>query len=222
VHVKGRAEATALILIAAAILKQRGYIWNYVVASTGAVWQDWEGTSVESERAHRIPCNPIICNTNIPDLARSRSLRDALIDPLAQTDFLPKHANYADSRFEALGAADSLVAAVRFVIREQDREKPVSYDMFRHALLGMAIDGYKRAYEAVGSEILNFYTRETSKKFIKRVDEFNPRGKKDNIEAAQEAATDLARFTGTTTPSLLHAIPFEAEVRRITELALAD
>src|ERR1700761_3381552 len=51
-HVQGRANATAEILIGVAVLKKVGAIWNYFVDATGAVWQDWEGSSNLSHRAH--------------------------------------------------------------------------------------------------------------------------------------------------------------------------
>ena len=95
-----------------------GAIWNYFVDTTGAVWQDWEGSTSyligtpSAVLPHHQP--------KIPNLAPAISLRDALIDPLARTDFLPIYANYADSRFEKFGGAESFATAVRVVAREQN------------------------------------------------------------------------------------------------------
>ena len=43
----------------------------------------------------------------------------------------------------------SIATAVRLVVREQERNKPINYQLFRHALQGIALPGYKAAYEAV-------------------------------------------------------------------------
>jgi hypothetical protein len=217
--VKGRAEATAQILIGAAVLKQVGAIWNYVVHMTGAVWQDWEGSSDLSNRAHRVPCNPIIANRSIPDLAPTISFRNALIDPLARTDFLPIHANYADSRFEKLGGANSFTSAVRLVVREQARDKAVNYDLFRHAVLDVALAGYNAACQQVRREVQNAINNENVSEFASRRDRFNPIAPKHNIEAVQDAAYDLLRFSTTTTPDLLNREVFQAEADRQKRLA---
>jgi hypothetical protein len=219
IHVKGRADATAQILIGVAVLKQVGAIWNYVVDTTGAVWQDWEGSSDLSNRAHRLPCNPTIANRSIPDLAPTISLRNALIHPLAQTDFLPIHANYADSRFEKLGGANSFAAAVRLVAREQTRGKAADYDLFRQAVLGVAISGYNTAYQQVGHELQNTINNEDARTFASRRDRFNPIAPKHNIEAAQDAAYDLLRFSTTTTPDLLNREAFQSQANRQKRLA---
>ena len=166
-HVEGRANATAEILIGVAVLKKVGAIWNYFVDTTGAVWQDWEGSNQLSHRAHRLPCNPIITNESIPDPVLTISLRDALIDPLARTDFLPIYANYADSRFEKSGGADSFATAVRVVAREQTRDRAIDYDLFRHAVLGVAQAGYSAAYENVGREVQNAMNDETVPEFFR-------------------------------------------------------
>jgi len=217
-HVRGRAEATARILLGTAVLKHRLSIWNYVVSWTGAVWQDWEGSSAESQRAHRAPCNPTIGNSNIPDLARGPGLRNALIEPLAKTDFLPMIANYADSRFESLGGAKTLADAVGFVAREQRRDKTVDYDLFHHAL-SVALGGYGRAYEAVFTEIRERLNREGPVQLQTRIDNHNPNAPTHNFEDALEAAYDLKRFTTSATSDLLHSIPFKAEVERLNDLA---
>jgi hypothetical protein len=219
VHVRGRADATAQLLLDVAVLKQRGSIWNYVVGYTGAVWQDWEGSSWESERAHRAPCNPTIGNRNIPDLAEIDAFRDALIAPLDRTDFLPKAANYCDGRFESLGGAKSLTDAVLVVAREQERNKPLNYDLFRHALVEIALPGYKTACAAVCADLLNQVNREDAIELRDRIDRFNPRAPKDNIEAAQDAAQDLLRFTMSSTSNLLHPVAFKTEVERLNDLA---
>ncbi|HWH61516.1 MAG TPA: hypothetical protein VN682_28090 [Terriglobales bacterium] len=219
VHVKGRANATAEILIGVAILKRVGAIWNYFVDITGAVWQDWEGSSELSHRAHRVPCNPIITNCSIPDLAPTISLRNALIDPLARTDFLPIHANYADSRFEKFGGAESLATAVRVVAREQARDRTVDYDLFRHAVLAVAQAGYNAAYEQVGREVQNAMNSETVPEFFSRTDEHNPVAPKNNLESVQDAAYELLRFSKSTMPDLVNRAGFQAEVDRQTRLA---
>jgi hypothetical protein len=219
VHVKGRASATAEILIGVAVLKSVGAIWNYFVDTTGAVWQDWEGSSELSHRAHRLPCNPIITNQNIPDLAPTVSLRNALIDPLARTDFLPIYANYADSRFEKLGGAHSFATAVRVIAREQPRNKAIDYELFRHAVLGVAQAGYNAAYEQVGHEVQNAMNSETATEFFSRTDEYNPVAPKDVLESVQDAAYDLLRFSKSTLPDLLNRAGFQAEVDRQMRLA---
>jgi len=219
IHTEGRANSTAQLLVGVAVLKLRGGIWSYVVSGTGAVWQDWEGNGDESHRAHRTPCNPTITNKNVPSIADSPRLRDTLIDALAATDYLPKLANYADSRFEALGAVDSFLTAIRFVAREQDRQKPVNYDVFRHALLGIALSGYSAAYDAVCLEFQEALNSETPQGLRTRIDEFRPRAPKDNLEGALEAAADLKNYTAGCTPDLIHPAAFQREVERLNDLA---
>jgi len=219
IHVEGRAESTARILLGVAFLKQSACIWNYVVGCTGAVWQDWEGTSEDSVRAHRAPCNPIIGNSNIPDLAGTPALRDALIEPLAKTDFLPMVTNYADSRFESLGGAKSLADAVSVVVREQPRDKPVIYDLFKHALEGVALSGYRTACDMVFNEIRDRLNREGPIELQSRIDRHNPNAPTHNLEDALEAAYDLRHYTATASSGLLHAVKFKSEVDRLNSLA---
>lgn len=219
IHAQGRADATAELLIGVAVLKCTGSIWNYYVDSTGAVWQDWEGSSGLSHRAHRMPCNPIITNSSIPDFAPTVSLRNALIDPLARTDFLPLYANHADSRFEKLGGAASLASAVRVVVREQPRDKPVDYDLFRHAALAVAQAGYKAAYEQVNHEVLEAMNDETAAELFERTANYRPKAPKDNLESVQDAADDLLRFTASAVPNLVQRTAFQSHVDRLTRLA---
>lgn len=218
-HVKGRADSTAQLLIGVAILKSRGCISNYVVSRTGAVWQDWKGNGDESNRAHRIPCNPTITNKNVPDIAEGLSLRDALIDALAATDYLPRLANHADSRFEVLGAADSLVSAIRFVIREQQVKVPVDYDVFRHGLIGVALSGYKAAYEKVCDEFVDRLNAESPEKLFTRIAGFRANAPTHNLEGALEAASDLRSYTAGDSSSFIHPVAFKKEAERLNDLA---
>jgi hypothetical protein len=220
VHVEGRADATAQLLIGVAILKQRGCIWNYHVSRTGAVWQDWKGKGAESNRAHRVPCNPIICNQNIPDIAGDwPGLRDALIDALAVTDYLPKIANHADSRFEKLGGAAAFEDAVRLVVREQERNRPLNYEAYRHALLGIAIAGYKTAYDAVWQEVLDHINNEGPEELQERIDDFNPNAPTDDLEGGLDAVFELKRYTAGATSKFLQSPGYDAELKRLSELA---
>lgn len=217
-HIRGRANETARILIGVAVLRQRGCIWNYVVSNTGAVWQDWEGTSLESVRAHRAPCNPIIGNSNIPELAGTPAFRSALIEPLARTDFLPMVANHADSRFEKLGGATAFTNAVRFVAREQERGKPPNYDLFRHALVGVALPGYHSAWQAVTREVVDFINRETVSEIYGRTTDRNPRAPKHDIESVLEATYEFTRASGLIESSFIQQIPFHEECERFNDL----
>ncbi|HEX7360312.1 MAG TPA: hypothetical protein VF283_07455 [Bryobacteraceae bacterium] len=172
-----------------------------------------------SHRAHRVPCNPTITNRSIPDLAPTISLRNALIDPLARTDFLPLYANYADSRFEALGGADSFANAVRIIAREQPQDKPIDYDLFRHAVLGVAQAGYNAAYEQVGLQLRDAMNSETTSKFFSRRDEHKPIAPKNQLESVQDAAYDLLRFSKLTISDLVNRAAFQTEVGRQMRLA---
>jgi hypothetical protein len=218
VHVKGRADCTGLVLLGVAVLKQKGLIWNHVVSYTGAVWQDWEGSTPYSNRAHRVPCNPTITNRNIPDIAPTRGFQDALIEPLAKTDFLPKIANHCDSRFEALGAAAAFAAAIRLVTREQERDRPINFDLFHHALQGIALAGYKAAYEAVLLEASNYINEESGPELLERNENHSERRPKTNIETVQETAHDLLHYTSQSS-TYLNPMAFKNEIARLDRLA---
>jgi hypothetical protein len=217
-HVRGRADATAQVLIGVAYLKDAGSLWNDLVSHTGAVWQDLRGTP-ESPRAHRFPCNPTIGNRNIPDIPHSPALRDALIEPLAVTDFLPFHANHVDSTFERLGGADAAVAAVSFVVKQQPRGRGVDYDVFYHALVEIALRSYRAACRTAEQYFLDAVNSESVAEFLARTNDFNPKAPTDNIELVQDVASDLTRFTESIRPKALARPGFAAEVQRLALLA---
>ena len=218
-HVQGRIDSTAQILLGVAVLKSKGHIWNYVVGHTGAVWQDRKGTTALSNRAHCVPCNPTITNQNIPDIAPTHGLRNALIAPLAKTDFLNKIVNHCDSRFEALGAADSFANAVRLTAREQERGKPVSYDLFFHALQGLAVAGYRAAYQRVYTEAMDALNGETSIGLQQRTEAYSVRRPKTNLEAIVETAEDLNIATAAVSTRFASQGGFDGEVTRLGALA---
>lgn len=219
-HIRGRADATTEVLIGTAVLKRLGMIQGQeAVAGTGAVWQDWKGTN-EYRRAHRFPCNPTIGNRNIPDIPGSRKLKDALIEPLAVTDFLTFEVNYADCLFEDFGGVASAVEAVRYVAKEQGRGEPVSQAVIEHGVLNVALPGYQRAYELAAAELLSRVNQEDMLKMharsAKHMDK--PLSPTLNLEAIQDLVYDLSRFTMIVQPRRLMPVAVRQMADRLEAL----
>jgi hypothetical protein len=63
---------------------------------------------------------------------------------------------------------------VRLVVREQGRAKAVDYELFRHALLDIALAGYNAAYQQVRREVQNAINNEDVSAFVARRDGLNP------------------------------------------------
>jgi hypothetical protein len=148
-HVRGRADATAEVMINVAYLKAAGLANSYaIVGHTGAMYQ---AATAERENpyAHRMPCNPTLNIWSLPELVRHRTtaLQEALIRPLAVGDVLPRVVNYADNHFENSGACETVDRAVQFVIHEQDTGKRVNTNLIRHVIDGIILPGYAQAYE---------------------------------------------------------------------------
>lgn len=148
-HVRGRADATAEVMVNVAYLKAAGLTNSYaIVGHTRAVYQ-----AVTAERenpyAHRMPCNPTLNIWSLPELVRHRAiaLQQALIRPLAVGDILPRVVNYADNHFENSGACETVDRAVQFVIHEQDMGRRVNTNLIRHVIDGIILPGYAQSYE---------------------------------------------------------------------------
>jgi hypothetical protein len=219
--VRGRAEATAAVLIGVALLKKLNMVWSFqTVDSTGAVWQDWRGNE-QNSRAHRFPCNPTIGRKNIPEIPKSTRLRDALIQPLAKTDFLDLVVNHVDSRFEALGGREAAVAAVRFVVKEQGEGKAVNRDVIHYATMNIAQTGYERACAAVQADLRNKINQEGLVAMLERnrksIDK--PLAPTGNLEEVEDVIYDYAGFTSICQPNLLRAGLLAEEAQRLESLA---
>jgi hypothetical protein len=201
-HIRGRGEATTEILIGIAVLRKLGMLRrNDAVAEQGAYYQDWRG-SVEFPRAHRFPCNPTIGGRNLPDIPGSVKLHDALIAPLAVTDFLTFEVNYADCRFEDLGGRTAAIEAVRFVLNEQPASRDVDVDLIRHAVINIALEGYKHAYQRASAEVNSRINKENLVAMLTRnqrsIDK--PRNPTAILESIQQVLYDMERFTNIVLP----------------------
>jgi hypothetical protein len=222
--VRGRAEATAAVLIGVALLKKLNLVSSFqTVDYTGAVWQDWVGNE-ENNRAHRFPCNPTIGRHNIPDIPKPPRLKEALIKPLAKTDFLDVVVNHVDSRFEALGGKESAIAAVRFVVKEQGEGKPVNRDVIHYAAVNIAKAGYVRACAAVQAEVRTRINREGFVGMMKRNEKFKdkPLAPTGNLEAVGDVIYDYAGYTALCEPILLRAGLLAEEAKRLESFAKQD
>lgn len=220
-HVKGRAEATAAVLLGVALLKKLNLIGSFQqVRYTKAVWQDWSGNE-QNPRAHRIPCNPTIAYRNIPDIPKGIPLQQALIKPLAKTDFLDLVVNHVDSRFEALGAKESLAEAVRFVVKEQGEGKPVNRDVLHYAAVNVAKAGYQKACTAVHSEVMQEINGEGYSQMMERNQYWidKPLAPTGNLEQILEVASVYELYTARCEPKLLAAGPLGQEAQRLESLA---
>jgi hypothetical protein len=223
-HVRGRAEATVAVLTGVAVLKKLDMVWGFqTVHSTGAVWQDWSGNE-QNARAHRFPCNPTIGSHNIPDIPKSYRLKDALIQPLAKTDFLDLMVNHVDSRFEALGGREAAVAAVRFVLREQGQGKAVSRDVIHFAATNIAKAGYEKACSAVQAEVRQRINNENFIKLSERTQysKDKPLAPTGNLEGVEDVIYDYAGYTALCQPRLLNAGLLAEEAKRLESLAKQD
>jgi hypothetical protein len=196
VHIRGRADATIQVLTGAAVLKRHNRLpVAGAVTVTGARWQDWRGTR-ESPRAHRFPCNPQIGGVSLPDLVANARLRMLLLEPLAVTDPLPFHVNYADRLFEELGGIEAARAAVEYVASNQKvNAAAVDRALVEHAWRTIAFPGYVGAYQNVQRELDGRVNQESAIGLHDRIAQFRPNAPTDNIEAVQDVAGDALRST---------------------------
>ena len=200
-HIRGRAEATIEILIGVAVLKKLGLVHQgQVVSSTGAVWQDWKGTA-RNKRAHRFPCNPTIGDKNIPDIPSSKRLQDALIEPLAITDFVTFEVNYADELFEHNGGIAAAVEAIEYVLNLQPPNQAIDVSVVQRGAR-LALAGYERTYPFVEALLLDRVNKESPLQMHARSAKImqKPLAPTLNIEAIQDVADDFARLTGAIEP----------------------
>lgn len=155
-HVRGRSDAAAEMMVNLAFLKSKGMAKEHeTVTSTGAVYQDKKGTP-SYPRAHRFPCNPMVGYNQVPELANwsTFQLRNELKIPLAITDPLPTVANYADRLFESSGMEESVVHAVRWILTEQGKDKPVDDKLIRHVIDFFLQPSFTQGYEAARARTL--------------------------------------------------------------------
>jgi hypothetical protein len=147
-HVRGRKWQSVLVLLGVAFLRKMGFVnRDDVVDYEGAEYQKGKG-STEYPAAHQFPCNPTIRGFGLPHHARTAGLKSALKRPFEETDYLPKLVNYADRLFEANGACDAVVNAVKFVLHEQPADKDVNLTMIRHASICELFKGYANALDS--------------------------------------------------------------------------
>lgn len=220
-HIRGRADATTEVLIGVAVLKKLGSVFaNQAVAYSGAVYQDWRGTKMHP-RAHRFPCNPTIGGQNLPDIRPKPKLEEALIEPLAITDFLTFEVNYVDERFEALGGKDAAVDAVQYVLLHQPQGQSVNIPMITHAVLNIALAGYQRAYALIESELVSRVNQENLKKMLERSANSKVKQRSPTliIESIQEAAYDMHRFTNILQPTRLLPAGIQQYAQKLEQLA---
>jgi hypothetical protein len=146
-HVRGRGEASVRVLVAVAFLRSKGLIGrDAAVNYAGAQYQC--GTGNESfDAAHQFPCTPTINSFPLPSFAPHGRLRDALVRPLAITDYLPKLFNYADRLFESSGGCDAVIEPIRLILHDQKQGQPVHDKLVQHATWLNLLPNYLQAYQ---------------------------------------------------------------------------
>lgn len=215
-HVRGRAEATARLLIGVAILRSSKVLPDSAVVSvTAAKWQDWKGTA-KQPRAHRFPCNPQINGRDLPDLAPSDRVRDFLEDALAVTDPLFLHVNYTDQLFEDRGGIEAARKGLQVVAHHQRSGAPVSHHVAWSAWDDIVRPGYVGAWQRTAESVLGRINDESTKQFLARVKGYKPSAPTHDLETAVEVAFEAKRFTEQlSTPSLLTVPGFARTVGRL-------
>ena len=209
-HVRGRADATARVLIAATELRSRNLLpFTGPVAATGARWQDWRGTR-EQPRAHRFPFNPQVAGRDLPDFAPDTGLAVGLQQTLAETDYLPFHVNYADRLFEEYGGIEAARLAVEQVLSLQTPGQPADYTLVAAVWRQTAFPGYLRAWYTVEHSLQHRINRENAIGLLERIAGFRRNAPSDSIEIVQDVVYDACRSTLLTSlPSVLSPPGFE-------------
>ncbi|HWC00533.1 MAG TPA: hypothetical protein VG672_27695, partial [Bryobacteraceae bacterium] len=203
------------------VLKKLGRLHgNEAVAPTGAVYQDWRGTR-EFPRAHRFPCNPKVAGRNLPEFAPTSKMEDALIEPLAITDFLTFEVNYADCRFEDLGGIAAGVEAVQYVLSHQPPNQAVNLEVIQHAVLNIALEGYQRAYVLAAEELVQRINQENVHQMLARSakSKVRPVSPTLNLESIQDVVYDMRRFTNIVQPRRLLPEGIRQYAHRLESLA---
>jgi hypothetical protein len=155
-HVRGRGEESVRVLVGAAFLRSKGMIErDAAVGYAGARYQSGTGNK-SYDAAHQFPCTPTINSFPLPTSAPHGRLRDALVRPLAVTDYLPKLFNYADRLFESIGGCNAVVESIRHIIHDQKEGQPVYDKLIQHTtwyeLLPNYVTAYRQAQKAASAD----------------------------------------------------------------------
>jgi hypothetical protein len=145
-HLRGRGEESVRVLVGVAFLRSKGMIGrDAAVDYAGARYQSGTGNQ-DFDAAHQFPCTPLINSFPLPTFAPHGRLRDALVRPLAVTDYLPKLFNYADRLFESSGGCEAVVKPIQFILHDQKEGQPVHDKLVQHATWYNLIPSYLEAY----------------------------------------------------------------------------
>ena len=146
-HVRGRGEESVRVLVGVAFLRSKGLIGrDAAVNYAGARYQRGTGNQ-DFDAAHQFPCTPTINSFPLPSFAPYGRLRDALVRPLAITDYLPKLFNYADRLFESSGGCDAVIEPIRLIMHDQKQGQPVHDKLVQHAAWFKLFPNYLKAYQ---------------------------------------------------------------------------
>lgn len=146
-HVRGRGEESVRVLVGVAFLRSKGLIGRDApVNYAGARYQHGAGNR-NFDAAHQFPCTPIINSSPLPSFAPHGRLRDALVRPLAITDYLPKLFNYADRLFERIGGCDAVIEPIRLIMHDQKQGQPVHDKLVQYATWCKLLPNYLKAHQ---------------------------------------------------------------------------
>jgi len=146
-HVRGRGEESVRVLVGVAFLRSKGLIGRDArVNYAGARYQHGAGNQ-NFDAAHQFPCTPTINSFPLPSFAPHGRLREALVRPLAITDYLPKLFNYADRLFESSGGCDAVIEPIQLIMHDQKQDQPVHDKLVHHATWLMLLPNYLKAYQ---------------------------------------------------------------------------
>lgn len=146
-HVRGRGMESVRVLVGVAFLRSKGLIGRDArVGYVGAQYQQGSGNP-NFDAAHQFPCTPTVNSFPLPRSAPQGRLRDALVRPLAVTDYLPKLFNYADRLFESSGGCDAVVEPIGLILHDQKEGQPVDAKLVQHATWVKLLPKYIEAYE---------------------------------------------------------------------------
>jgi len=207
------------------------------IACTGAVYQDFRGAPTNYQRAHRFFCNPWVGVFTLPELAL-RSCPGLWLETratLGVTDIVPNYVNHGDSKVEKSGAYPLITEAVKEIVQEQNKGKPVNPLLIQHVVAHELVPKLQDVFEQALEQVRN----ESDEEFVNLMQgaaPFSPDAIRAMEHASINAPMDPARPTlarqsvedylwmsardaSTYRPASFHPHSLQSEIDRLTSLA---
>ena len=240
-HTRGRADSCAEVLTKVAVLRSRGGINDSEpIAVTGAVYQDFRGAPEYYQRGHRFPCNPWVGVFTLPELALRSSpvLWREMVNPLAKTDIIPNYVNYGDGLIEKAGTYESIGDAIKEVVHEQNKSKPVNPKLIQHVMQRSVLPNLRDSYEEALERVRKDFDKEFERALVGAT-AFSPEAMKAMEQWSLNTRVDLAKPTvsrqsvedyltlcirdaATYQPPLLQTPSLETEIDRVQSLPKSE